>query len=58
MATHCFDQSRNEMRAVASGEKVDVRTSFLILRDAKVLFDGTAHELMQVRDPYIREYIS
>src|SRR5438445_2783627 len=34
MATHCFDRSRNSMRPVASGEKVDVRTSFLILRDA------------------------
>jgi phospholipid/cholesterol/gamma-HCH transport system ATP-binding protein len=58
MATHCFDRSQNAMRAVAPGEKVDVRTSFLILRDSKVIFDGTAHELMQVKDPYIRDYIS
>jgi len=58
MATHCFDRSRNEMRPVASGEKVDVRTSFIILRDAHIIFDGTAPELMAVKDPYIREYIS
>jgi phospholipid/cholesterol/gamma-HCH transport system ATP-binding protein len=58
MATHCFDRSRNSMRPVASGEKVDVRTSFLILRDAHIVFDGSAPELMAVKDPYIREYIS
>jgi phospholipid/cholesterol/gamma-HCH transport system ATP-binding protein len=58
MATHCFDRKKNAMRPVASGEKVDVRTSFLILRDARILFDGSATELMAVTDPYIREYIS
>ena len=58
MATHCFDRSRNEMRPVAPGEKVDVRTSFVILRDAHIIFDGTASELIAVKDPYIREYIS
>jgi len=58
MATHCFDRSRNSMRPVASGEEVDVRTSFLILRDAHIVFDGSAPELMAVKDPYIREYIS
>src|SRR5438309_11123078 len=58
MATHCFDRSRNSMRPVASVEKVDVRTSFLLLRDAHIVFDGSAPELMAVKDPYIREYIS
>jgi ABC-type transporter Mla maintaining outer membrane lipid asymmetry ATPase subunit MlaF len=32
--------------------------SFLILRDAKVIFDGDAHALATSRDEYIREYIS
>jgi ABC-type transporter Mla maintaining outer membrane lipid asymmetry ATPase subunit MlaF len=36
----------------------DVHTSFMILRDGKVIFDGTAAELGQVQDMYIREYIS
>jgi phospholipid/cholesterol/gamma-HCH transport system ATP-binding protein len=58
MATHCFDRKKNAMRPVAAGERVDVRTSFLILRDAHIIFDGTAMELMAVKDPYIREYIS
>jgi len=32
--------------------------SFLILRDAKVIFDGDAQQLASSRDDYIREYIS
>jgi phospholipid/cholesterol/gamma-HCH transport system ATP-binding protein len=58
MATHLFDRSRNAMRPVVPGEKIDVRTSFVVLRDAHIIFDGTAAELVQVKDPYIREYIS
>ena len=58
MASHCFDQQANRMRPIASGEPVEVNTSFIILRDAKVIFDGTAAELAGSRDEYIREYLS
>jgi ABC-type transporter Mla maintaining outer membrane lipid asymmetry ATPase subunit MlaF len=36
----------------------DVLTTFLILKDGKVIFDGTGPELVANHDPYIREYIS
>ncbi len=58
MASHCFDKQANRMRPIEKGERVEVNTSFLILRDAKVIFDGTAAELARSRDEYIREYIS
>jgi phospholipid/cholesterol/gamma-HCH transport system ATP-binding protein len=58
MASHCFDEKQNRMRPIGSGEQVEARTSFLILRDSKVIFDGTAEELARSRDEYIREYIS
>jgi phospholipid/cholesterol/gamma-HCH transport system ATP-binding protein len=57
MATHYFDRRSNQMLPIPPGE-VDVRTTFLMLRDAKVIFDGTAQELAASRDEYIREYIS
>ena len=57
MATHYFDRARNRMLPVASAQ-IDTRTSFLVLRDGKVIFDGSAHELANSRDEYIREYIS
>jgi ABC-type transporter Mla maintaining outer membrane lipid asymmetry ATPase subunit MlaF len=38
--------------------KVNLETTFVILKDGKVIFDGTAPELSESRDEYIREYIS
>jgi phospholipid/cholesterol/gamma-HCH transport system ATP-binding protein len=58
MATHQFDKNTNQMVALPKGQLCDVRMSFLILRDAKVIFDGDAHQLATSRDEYIREYIS
>ncbi|HSB75669.1 MAG TPA: ATP-binding cassette domain-containing protein [Terriglobales bacterium] len=57
MATHYFDRARNSMAPV-NGAQVDTRTSFLVLKDGKVIFDGSAHDLASSRDEYIREYIS
>lgn len=57
MSTHYFDRSQNRMVPV-NGAHIDTRTSFLVLRDGKVIFDGSAHELAGSRDEYIREYIS
>jgi ABC-type transporter Mla maintaining outer membrane lipid asymmetry ATPase subunit MlaF len=36
----------------------NTNTSFLILRDGKVIFDGTGYELAASTDEYIKEYIS
>jgi phospholipid/cholesterol/gamma-HCH transport system ATP-binding protein len=58
MATHHFDQATNQMVALPKGQHGEVPMSFLILRDAKVIFDGDAHQLTASRDDYIREYIS
>ena len=58
MATHCYDAKQNKMVEVGPDAKTDVLTSFLILRDGKVIFDGTPDEIAATRDEYIREYIS
>jgi phospholipid/cholesterol/gamma-HCH transport system ATP-binding protein len=58
MASHCFDKQANRMRPIAKGERVEVNTSFLILREGKVIFNGTAADLAHSRDEYIREYLS
>ncbi|MCI0349290.1 MAG: ATP-binding cassette domain-containing protein [Acidobacteriales bacterium] len=58
MASHYFDIETNQMRPLSESPKRDVKTSFLVLRDGKVIFDGTAVELAHSRDEYIREYIS
>jgi ABC-type transporter Mla maintaining outer membrane lipid asymmetry ATPase subunit MlaF len=46
------------MRPLPPGSRAEIPMGFLILRDGKVIFDGSAHELAQSKDEYIREYIS
>ncbi|HKD84887.1 MAG TPA: ATP-binding cassette domain-containing protein [Terriglobales bacterium] len=59
MASHCFDRKLNKMVPVGDGVSVeDMRTRFLLLRDEKIIFEGTATELLRCHDPYIREYLS
>ena len=58
MATHHFDRQTNAMKELPQGSPVNVATTFILLRDGKVIFDGTAQELAQSRDPYIRDYLS
>ena len=57
MATHYFETQANMMRPLP-GNKINLDTTFLILRDGKVIFDGTTLELAQSKDEYIREYIA
>jgi phospholipid/cholesterol/gamma-HCH transport system ATP-binding protein len=58
MASHYFDRSLNKMVPVEDGSQRNVHTTFLILRDHKIIFEGTAPELLRCHDPYIREYLS
>lgn len=58
LASHYFDPATRHMKSSDGMPSQDIRTSFMILREGKVVFEGSAHELGQVQDPYIKEYIS
>ncbi len=58
MASHYFDRAQNKMVPATDGNVRDLHTNFLILRDGKFIFEGTASELLRCSDPYIREYLS
>ena len=58
LATQHFDLEANRMRPLEPGTNIKVQTSFLLLRDGKVIFDGSAHDLVNSQDDYIRNYIS
>jgi phospholipid/cholesterol/gamma-HCH transport system ATP-binding protein len=58
MASHYFDPEQNKMVPIKDGSHRDVRTTFIILRDTKIIFEGTAADLLRCTDPYIREYLS
>jgi phospholipid/cholesterol/gamma-HCH transport system ATP-binding protein len=58
MATHRFNREKNKMEPVEPGAVHDIRTSFALLRDGKIIFDGSAAELAHNPDPYIRNYVA
>jgi phospholipid/cholesterol/gamma-HCH transport system ATP-binding protein len=58
LASHTFDPTTRHMKSSEGVPSLDVRTSFMVLRDGKAVFEGNAHELGKVEDPYIKEYIS
>jgi phospholipid/cholesterol/gamma-HCH transport system ATP-binding protein len=58
LAGHYYDPASKHMKPSDGKPSLDIRTSFMILREGKAVFEGSGHELGQVQDPYIREYIS
>jgi phospholipid/cholesterol/gamma-HCH transport system ATP-binding protein len=56
MATHNFDQEQNKMLPLPKGE-LDPQTSFLMLHDRKLVFDGTTEELVHSTNPFIKDYL-
>ena len=58
MASHYFDRNLNKMVPLEDGSARNTHTTFVILRDHKIIFEGTAPDLLRCHDPYIREYLS
>ncbi len=56
MATHHFDPEQNKMAPLPKGE-LDPQTTFLLLHDRKLVFDGTTEEFVHSTDPFIRNYL-
>jgi len=56
MATHRFDTAQNKMVPLPKGE-LDPQTSFLMLHDHTLAFDGTTEDLVHSKDPFIRNYL-
>jgi phospholipid/cholesterol/gamma-HCH transport system ATP-binding protein len=58
MASNYFDEKKNRMEPIPPGSQINSNSSFLVLRDGKIIFDGSVNELVNSSDEYIREYIS
>lgn len=55
LATRVWDHDTQSVRAVPPGVG---RASFMLLRDHRIWFDGSAPELLTSRDEYLREYLN
>ena len=56
LATHRFNQETNHMEKIEEKEG-DPNTSFLILHEGKLVFDGSTMDLVRSDDPFIKNYL-
>jgi phospholipid/cholesterol/gamma-HCH transport system ATP-binding protein len=58
MATHYFSPEKNKMLPVPRGWDWDSKTTFMVLKDGKAIFEGDAAAIANSDSEYIREYLS
>jgi phospholipid/cholesterol/gamma-HCH transport system ATP-binding protein len=56
MCTHRFDEEKDEMVPLPKGE-TDPNTTFLMLEDGRLIFDGSLHDLLHSDNPFVREFL-
>jgi phospholipid/cholesterol/gamma-HCH transport system ATP-binding protein len=56
MCTHRFDAERGHMVALPKDE-TDPNTTFLMLSESRLIFDGSLHQLVCSQDPSVREFL-
>lgn len=56
LCSHRFDSKRGRMIPLARGE-YDPNTSFLMLSEGHLIFDGSLKELVESKDPFVREFL-
>ena len=56
MCTHRFDEEKNEMVPLPEGQ-TDPNTTFLMLNEGRLIFNGTIHELVHSKDAFVREFL-
>jgi phospholipid/cholesterol/gamma-HCH transport system ATP-binding protein len=57
LAMHRFNRTTNQMEPLPP-HQTDPNTSFLMLHQGRLVFDGTTKELVHSNDAFIREYIT
>jgi phospholipid/cholesterol/gamma-HCH transport system ATP-binding protein len=57
LATHAFDKAANHM-VLITGNGTDAHTSFLVLNEGRLIFDGSTHDLVHSNDPFLKEFLS
>jgi phospholipid/cholesterol/gamma-HCH transport system ATP-binding protein len=56
MVTHRYDAEQNSMAKLPEGE-TDPNTTFMMLNEGRLIFDGSIHQLVTSEDPFVREFL-
>jgi phospholipid/cholesterol/gamma-HCH transport system ATP-binding protein len=57
MATHRYDTTQNQMVPLPHGQ-TNPLTSFLVLHQGKLIFDGSTEALVSSQDPFLKEFLA
>jgi phospholipid/cholesterol/gamma-HCH transport system ATP-binding protein len=57
MCTHRFDPNSGQMVPLPEGQ-TDSKTTFLMLSEGRLIFDGSLAELIGSQDPFVREFLA
>lgn len=57
MCTHRFDPDSGRMVPLPNGQ-TDPNTTFLMLSEGRLIFDGSLAQLVHSEDPFVREFLS
>jgi phospholipid/cholesterol/gamma-HCH transport system ATP-binding protein len=56
MCTHRFDSELGRMVPLPEGQ-TDPNTTFLMLEEGRLIFDGSLHDLVHSENPFVREFL-
>jgi phospholipid/cholesterol/gamma-HCH transport system ATP-binding protein len=56
LRNHRFDAEQGRMVPFPKGE-TDPSTTFLMLEEGRLIFDGALHELVKSKNPFVREFL-
>jgi phospholipid/cholesterol/gamma-HCH transport system ATP-binding protein len=56
LCTHRFDKEQGTMVPLPAGQ-VDPNTTFLMLEEGRLIFDGSIHELLHTENKFVREFL-
>ena len=56
LCTHHYDEAAGGMVKLPKGQ-VDPNTTFLMLEEGRLIFDGSLHDLVHSENPFVREFL-
>ncbi|MDE3188992.1 MAG: ATP-binding cassette domain-containing protein [Acidobacteriota bacterium] len=56
MSSHRFNEAEGRMAPLPKGE-TDPNTTYLMLADGRLIFDGSLSDLVRSQDPFVREFL-
>ena len=56
MSSHRFNEAEGRMAPLPKGE-TDPNTTYLMLADGRLIFDGSLRDLVRSQDPFVREFL-